>query len=220
MEPTQGGISPMRLQAIGLDIGDTPGTVRFTLDVAMLGHDLSFGVHRFKAKDLEDVESLMPRLVARHLKRREVLAQAMAAGGVGWIDDAALAIMNAAGVQLPDALTKMGAEVELSFCFGGDDGFQCQGQLHWEDGTIRGYVSRDDGGAYFQFANNTLRIDARAFPSTIIASLVGRRLGEVIDLNLIPSSAMIVGINEAGRIIDIHLETGRIPIPSSTSHHS
>lgn len=213
MEPTQGGISPMRLRAIGLDIGDTPGTVRFTLDVAMLSHDLKFEVHRVRARDLQDVESLMPRLVARHLKRRAALEQAMAAGGVGWIDDAALTIMNAAGLRLHDALGKMEADVELNFCFGGDDGFQCQGQLHWEDGTIRGYVSRDADGAYFQFANSILRVDARSFPSTIIASLVGRRLGEVIDVNLIPSSAVIVGINEAGRILDIQLEIGRTPIP-------
>lgn len=207
MEGTLGGISPMRFHAFGFSPLKTPEDLMFTLDVVMLGHDLRMNVARITDRMLEGLSSRLSRLVSIHMERTKVLAQVIVAGGVGWIDETAMRIIELAGAQQANVIARLRTDEDVRFSFGGEDGHSYACSMFWEDGTIRGCV--DSASGTFRLHADVLRIDPTRLPGTTVAAMVGQSLRKVVDLDLIPHNALIVGMTEAGKVLDLKLEIGR-----------
>ncbi|MFW2851139.1 hypothetical protein ACM61V_04345 [Sphingomonas sp. TX0543] len=207
--PASGGISPMRIVAIGITPSPVEDNVLMTVDVEMLGCNLKRGIDRAAEHSVERVEKRLEKLAAMHAERSKVLAQTMVAGGTGWIDDAAVRIIDAAGLPRADILAMMEDERQVEFMFGGEEGYDLMGGVHWEDGTMRGYIENRDRNGTYRLEANQLLIPSKGLPSTIIADLVGRRLREVVDIDAIPPSALILAVEESGEWLYIDLEIGR-----------
>ena len=138
--PATGGIARMRIAAIGVTRVSSEGAVSTTIDVEMLGCDLTSGIERVTERDTDNLEVKLAKLVAAHLERRKALAQAKAAGASGWIDDAALRIIDAAGFDRADVVAMVRSKREVEFSYGGEDGYEVSGALGWRNGVIEGFA--------------------------------------------------------------------------------
>lgn len=150
IEPATGGIANMRVLAIGATPDLHGGELKPTIDVEMLACDLRVGVERVSERDFGGLEEKLGKLVAVHLARSKVLAQAKVQGTSGWVDDAALLIIDAAGFDREDILATMASREEVEFSFGGDEGHDVMGALYWSNGVIKGYAERRDVGKLYR----------------------------------------------------------------------
>lgn len=205
----KGGIWPMRVVAIGITPSRGDDHLLTTVDVEMLGCDLKRGIDRAAEYSIEKVEERLQKLAAVHIERSKALAQVTVAGGTGWIDDAAVRIVDAAGLPREQVLAILQSERQVEFSFGGEEGWDLMGGVHWDDGTLRGYIENRDRDATYRLEANQLLIPSKGLPATIIATLVGRRLRDVVDLDAIPPSALILHVEESGDWLYIDLEIGR-----------
>ena len=218
--PATGGISAMRVVAIGVT-PELPGVgMRTTVDVEMLGCDLRPGVERATYHDFDGIERRLKELALKHVERRTALAQARVAGATGWIDDAVPLIAAEAGIGLADLVSRLRDQPDVEFYFGGEEGYDLTGAAYWVDGTIRGFVEDRTRGATFRLQTDQLTIEANGLPATIVADLVGRRLREVVDLRFIPTSALIVDVHESGDWLYLDLEIGRSTVEGTLARTS
>jgi hypothetical protein len=215
--PAIGGIARMRVVAIGMTPIDSRSDFKATIDVEMLGRDLTPGIERVTDDDTDRLNEKLAELVAKHLARRKLLAQAKVAGASGWVDDAALRIIDAAGFDRAEILGMMRTQREIEFSFGGKEGHDISGALYWQDGVIRSFAERRKRGATFGLEGSVLGIEAVGLPGTIIADMIGRRLREVVDLALIPKSALIVDFTESEGWLYLELEIGRTTIETAVA---
>lgn len=210
LKPAASGIAQMRVVALGI----TPGThVQITVDVEMLGDDLSPGTERVSEHTsgggLNRLEERLKALATKHVERRAALAQAKVAGATGWIDDSAVRILEVSGVGRTTALEMLRHDRQLDFFFGGDDGYDLMGGVYWDDGVVRGYVENRDHGNTFRLEAKVLTIEADRLPASVTPNLLGRHLGEVIDIDFIPGNSLIVEVEESGEWLYLRLEIGR-----------
>lgn len=212
IQPATGGIWPMRAVAVGATPIYAQGRMDVTIDVEMLGCDLSVGIERATAHGPDEIEVKLAKLVETHLLRSRTLAQAKVAGATGWIDEAALNIIDVAGLDRAEILTLVRDRHDVEFSFGGEEGYDVSGALYWVDGVITGFAERRTKAGLYRLGGKTLTIETRGLPATIISSMLGRRLREVVDLEIIPESALIVDINEADDLLYLELEIARRPI--------
>ena len=207
-----GGIASMRIVGIGIT-PELPGfTMRSTIDVEMLGSDLEPSVDRVVEHDFDSLEAALVTLVDRHLARRKALAQARVGGVIGWIDDAASITLEAAGVDVGEILRMLSVDPEVEFSFGGEHGYDTTAAFFWVDGTIKAFVENRTRGSTFRLRSDQLAIEMPNVPATLLASLVGRRLRDVVDLRFIPETAIIVDMQESGEWLYLDLEVGRSTI--------
>lgn len=212
LRTAKGGIAEMRVVAIGVTPGRTEKQLRVTVDVEMLGDDLTAGIERVckhaHSGGIDRIEERLKELADKHITRRKVLAQAKVIGTTGWIDDSALRILDLSGLGRAAALKLLSQNRQVNISFGGDSGYDLMGGVHWDDGVIRGYVENHDRESTFRLEAEVLTIQAKGLPETIIASLVGRHLGELIDISYIPGSALITEVEESGDWLYLRLEIG------------
>jgi hypothetical protein len=210
LKPAASGIAQMRVVAVGI----TPEPhVKITVDVEMLCDDLSLGIERVSEQTsgggLDRLEERLATLAAKHIERRSALAQAKVAGATGWIDDSAVRILEISGLGRATALEMLRHDRQIDFCFGGDRGYDFTGGVYWDDGVVRGYVENRDRANPFRLEAKVLTIEANRLPASVIANLLGRHLGEVIDIDFIPGNSLIVGVEEWGEWLYLRLEIGR-----------
>ena len=215
--PAIGGIAGMRVVAIGITPFCPPNDFQVTIDVAMIGDDLTLGIERVTENDIDLLEDKLAELVTKHVARRKLLAQAKVAGVSGWVDDVALRVIDAAGFDRAEILGMMRTQSQIEFSFGGDEGYDVSGALYWGDGVIWGAAERRQRGANFELNANVLRIEKVGLPETIISALIGRRLRELVDLALIPESALIIGVAESEEWLHLELEIGRTVIETAAT---
>jgi hypothetical protein len=213
--PATGGIARMRVSAVGVTPHYSEGEIDTTIDIEMLGEDLTSGIERVTERDTDKLDGKLAKLVAKHLERRKALAQAKAVGATGWIDDAALRIINAAGFDLAEIVGMLRTQRDVEFSYGGEDGYDVSGALGWRDGVIDGFAERRYTGGLFRLDGRVLTIETKGLLATVIADLVGRRLRDVIDLALIPENALIVDFSESGEWLYLELEISRSPIEAA-----
>jgi hypothetical protein len=215
IERATGGIAAMRIVAVGVT-PELPGAaMRSTIDVEMLGCDLRPGIDRVVEQDIGRLEEKLTKLVDLHLVRRKALAEARVAEATGWIDGAARLILREAGLDLAEMVRRLAAESEVEFYFGGEEGYDLTGAVYWVDGTIKAFVEDRTRGAIFRLQTDQLTIEMPNIPATVIASLTGRRLRDVIDLRFIPETAIIVDVQESGVWLYLDLEIGRSTIEAA-----
>ena len=218
--PAIGGIARMRVVAIGITPFYPANDFQVTIDVAMIGDDLTLGIERVTENDIDLLEEKLAELVTKHVARRKLLAQAKVAGASGWVDDAALRVIDAAGFDRAEILGIMRTQRQIEFSFDGDEGYDVSGALYWEDGLIWSAAERRQRGANFGLNANVLTIEKVGLPETIITALIGRRLREVMDLALIPESALIIDVAESEEWLYLELEIGRTFIETAITTHA
>jgi hypothetical protein len=209
LRPASGGLVPPRLVAIGLTPFGGGRGIGFstTVDVEVLGRDLKPGIDRIKDSDHEELEGKLARLVEEHLKRERVRNLAIASRAMGWIDEAALLILDASGFSRSKAISLLREQRLLEFDFGGDDGGGFQAALYWDDGVIKGDIESFIEG--WRFEADELTITNHGLPQTILLSCPGRRLGEIVDIPFVPADALITSVKAVGNLLYFNLVIGR-----------
>lgn len=215
----QGGIAEMRIVAIGATPGRNADQFKVTVDLEMLGDDLTIGIERVcehtMSGGLDRLEKSIGELAAKHVKRRRLLAEAKVAGASGWIDDSALRILDISGLGRTAGMELLRLDRQIDMTFGGPDGYDLTGGVHWDDGVVRGQVESRTRGRMYRLQAKVLTLQSGLLPSTIVASLTGRHLGEVLEFEYVPANALIVGVQEAGGWTYLELEIGRSPIDNA-----
>ncbi|UAJ10684.1 hypothetical protein [Polymorphobacter megasporae] len=185
------GRSDIRLLAIGLKtVGDDDFSI--IADVRTLGYDLQLGVDRIRSRNLADFETDLAAMVDVHLLREREFASAEAAGVSYWIDEAALLILDASGFSRAEVFAEMRDRRVMEFYFGGDAGWDLSAALYWENGTLVGDVeNRRDG---WRLEADVFTLKGACFPETVISTLIGRRMRDVIDFPFVPREAIITDL--------------------------
>lgn len=216
LKPAQGGIAEMRLVAIGATPGYTAEQFKMTVDVEMLGDDLTAGIERVCEATMSDgldrLEERLRELAAKHVKRRQILAEAKVAGASGWIDDSALRVLELSGLGRRAGVDVLRLDRQVDLHFGGENGYDVKGGVYWDDGVVRGYVENRDREKTYRLEAKVLTLKSDVLPSTVAACLVGRHLGEVLEFDYVPANALIVEVRESGDWLYLQLEIGRSPI--------
>lgn len=204
---TNGALLPARLVALGLIVDETGPDFSLTADVEMLGHDLKPGIDRIIARDTDGLEEKLTVLIDRHLQRENMRNLATASHAIGWIDDAALLIIDASGLSRSKAFSLLREQLAIGFHFGGDHGWDLKAALFWENGVIKGSV--DNYGGRWRFEADALILNDPGLPETVVLACPGRRLGEVIDHPFVPADAVITDMRKVGELLFVRVVTGR-----------
>ena len=219
IQAAKGGIAEMRVAAVGVTPGRIAEEIEVTIDVEMLGDDLTFAIDRVSkpthSAGIDRMEQKLKELAAQHVARRETLARAKVAGATGFIDDSALRIVDVSGLGRAAAIDMLRLERQIDFSFGGAEGYDLMGGVHWDGGVVRGYVENRARGNIFRLEARVLLLEKNKLPATIIASLLGRHLGEVVDFRFIPGNALITEVQESGEWLYLTLEIGTSPIEAA-----
>ncbi|MGP7795606.1 hypothetical protein [Sphingomonas sp. CLY1604] len=216
LRPAVGGIAEARIVAIGMTPDRAGGDAKVTVDVEMLGDDLTMNVERacefVEHGGLDRLEQRLQEFAAKHIARRALLARAKVSGTPGWIDDSASRILDHAGFDRGQAFGMLRSDRQVDFTFRGKNGHDTMGSVYWDDGVVRGYVEDCSRGRAFRLEAKVLTIKCSCLPATIAASLVGRSLGELIEIDYIPGNALIIEAEELGDRLQLRLEIGETSI--------
>lgn len=213
--PATGGITAMRIVAIGLTPSLPGAMMRLTVDVEMLGDDLTLGIDRVVGHDIDSLEEKLGKLVELHLTRRKALAAARVAGVSGWIDDAARLVLDTAGLGVGGTVPMLGLQPEVDFSFGGYEGYDVSAAIFWVDGTVKCFVEDRTRGSTFRLQQDQLTVEGANVPAEIRPGLIGRRVREVVDIPVIPRTAIIVDVRESDEWLYLDLEIGRSPLEAA-----
>lgn len=205
--PASGGLTPMRVAALGLTPSTGDAGFKVTVDVEMLGDDLILGIDRVSDCNDDRLEERLKELVARHVRREQLRCQALASRAVGWLDDAASLVLEAAGIQVPDAIARLRGGDDLEFCFGGEEGWDFTASLFWIDGVIRAYV-RELGVSKWEYDSGLLKLHEPGIPEVALAALPGRRMKDLMKHPFIPADALITEVHTHGDWVWIELAIG------------
>ena len=191
LEPTTKDLFPVKLLAIGYVTNNASSPL--AVDVEMLDRDLAMRMHRISGADIEHVEDKLAKEVAKHVFRAKLRCQATASRAIGWIDDAALRILDASGLSRSDAIAYLRRDRWVEFYFGGSDGYDLTAALYWEDGVIKGDV--EDNKDAWRFEADMLVVHKTHIPETVLVAWPGRRFGDVIEHRFIPSDAIVTSVD-------------------------
>lgn len=214
LAPATTGLYPIRLVALGVTIaGDRVG--RFVVDVETLGDDLVGGIERIDHHDMNGLWKCVEELVATHVLRQGLKIAAMASRAIGWIDEAALRILDASGLERGDAIARLRDARSLEFDFGEDKGSDLNAELFWQNGVIRGYVGcfAED----WRFSTNRLMVRVTDVPETVLAAWIGRRFGDLMEHSFVPADAVVTGVeSSSGELLYIDLVIGTLLVDERT----
>jgi hypothetical protein len=175
-------------------------------DFERLGRDLKLGIDRITGHDLDAFEAQLLESVAQHLKRAKLRTAAAASRAIGWIDDAALNILDSSGISRAVGLELLREREGIEFHFGGEDGFDQFATLFWEDGIIKGEV--DGVGEAWRFCGDHVTMKDPGLPQTILVAWIGRRFGDVVENRFIPADAIVTNVQTSGEWIYVDLVIG------------
>lgn len=194
--PASDCLSPVRLVAVGVTI-DVPGeNYSLVADLERTGNSLQLGIDRISAADIESLEGKLEPFVAKHIAREKLRNLAAASRAIGWIDEAALRIVDASGMTRPDAYALMRDKQFVEFYFGGADGHDHIGALYWDEGVIIGHV--DGFNDNWSFSGDRLTMPNPGLPETVLSAWPGRRFGDVVENRFIPADAIVTNVESFG----------------------
>ena len=185
---------PARLITVGLAYDLHHEEPLPTVDLEMLGNDLRIGVERTTSQDLKYVARDVAVLVKAHQARVDAADRARQARAVGWITQAALRIVDAAGVERRAAIETVHAHGDVGLSFIISDGREFHGNLRQDDGVIVGSIIPRD--RRWNLRCDDLVVWGKGLPEVIRGSLEGRRLGELFQNRHLPEDAVIVSVEE------------------------
>jgi hypothetical protein len=209
------GISPARILGTGVTTRDTDYGCTITTEIGTLGHDLVSRPERIIAWTFSELEDLLDDLVVKHNARQMLLTEAASTQAIGWINAAALRLVDASGMGRSKVIQHLQGQDRLLFRFDDDAGRSCSAGLYWYEGIIFG--DAEYAGADWYFEGTRLSIERALPPETTLVAMVGRRIGEVVDQNLVPPAATITAVeilSAKGFQIDLAIEA--IPIDGAS----
>lgn len=163
-------------------------------DLEMLGNDLKPGIERLTAHDLEHLARDVMWLVDAHRARVDAAVQARRARAIGWVTQAALRIVDAAGLDRRSTVEAVHAhgDVELSFVDPHGREF-CANLLHIDGVIVGSIIPRD---RRWNLRRDDLVVWGVGLPEVVREWLEGRRLGELFQNSELPEDAVIVSVAE------------------------
>ncbi|MEC3950146.1 hypothetical protein [Sphingobium sp. HWE2-09] len=206
---TADGTRPMRVVAIGLLVSPNGGT-DWILDVDALGDDLQLRTYRIHQGSKPSFDQELELLVSRHRKRQPLRDLAAASRAIGWMDEAALRIIEVAGLQTDQVIAGLRRHPHVEFPFERMQGQHRTACLFWRDGVIFGSVSpRADGE---RFSEDELVLPDISLPDTVLAAWQGRRFGDLATHRLVPSDAVVTRVQAVSGHIWIKIVSPRRPV--------
>ncbi|MGY2733577.1 hypothetical protein [Sphingomonas sp. UYP23] len=206
IEPATKWLKPMRLVAFGMSAsahGDLP---KLSVDLEMLGEDLTVGIDRVVEHDIDRLEEKVAEQVAKHMAREKLWTIATASRACGWIDDIALRIVEASGMTCGEVVSRLRDTEFLDFCFGGEEGYDVSACLNWEDGVIRGHFRSLKNDC--DFGADQLTVLRDKVSETDVASLPGRRFADLYEQPFIPADALITSVFTNGDWLYVRVAVG------------
>lgn len=190
------GVSiPPRLIAVGISYEFAERKPNLCADIEMLGDDLALDVERAIGFDVEHLAREVTRFVGDHQRRDGARTRAAEARASGWIDQTALHLIDAAGLDRRttiELIVRHGL-VDLSFGGGHEDHFDAT--LVQANGVITGRAL--PRSRRWNLRHEDLIIWGKGMPDTLRDSLTGRRVGEVFQNPELPAGAVIGPVEEA-----------------------
>lgn len=215
IETAASGLYPFRVAAVGLTLDRYGGTPKVCVDFETIGRDLTIGIDRVVAHDIHYLETKLLERVTRHNRRGELKTLARASRAIGWIDEAALRILDASGLTRADAIARLRSAECIEFYFGGDEGYDQAAALYWEDGVIRGDV--DDANNRWFFEGDQLKLLECRVPATLLTAWPGRRFGDVAEHFFVPADAIVTSVDHGdGNWTYVDMVVGRILVDAET----
>lgn len=195
---TDGSAPTPRLVAVGIAFDFAYNEPRVTADVEMLGHDLTAGVERVSGGEVELLARSVMRLVESHERRHRARELAVAADAVGWIDETASRLIEAAALDPREAIGLVQKEGWIAFPVVRQEGCTIQATLLQFDGVIEGWAMPCD--RRWSLKHNELILNADGIPNIVRDALPGRRLGTVFQNPELPANAIICHVEDAACI--------------------
>ncbi|MCP3732692.1 hypothetical protein M9978_19930 [Sphingomonas sp. MG17] len=205
-----GSVHPARLVAIGLAKLRWNVGFSFIADVKMLGDDLKWGVDQVESASLEDLQDQVAKLAERHARREAVLFRANASGGDAWIDATAAKILEVSDLSLNEALALIRDDDDHHISLSSSDVGGAFAGLYWDNGVLKAWIN--DGVQDWSFQDSSLSLNVEGIPQTVIGSLPGKRLGQLVEHRFIPAQSVITKVAQTGDWIDLELVTAQTPI--------
>ena len=196
IEPTATGTVPMRIAAFGMTVGTNGSNMGFVLDVEALGDDLRPGIVRVHARDEFGLQEKLEKVMTRHVALQAKRDLAVASRALGWIDETAVAILDASGMSRQQAFALLRESREVEFYFGGEDGYDNGASLFWEEGVVYGSLDPMDNRS--AICGNQLTILKPPIPDTLLTAWAGRRFGDVASHDYIPADALVTRVQDTG----------------------
>lgn len=206
--PTAGNAMPTGL-TIGVAFGFTLDEPNPCAELGMRGNDLEVGVERFMAEDAGQLARQVERAVESHRRRERAAFRAGAEGLSGWVDQAALRIIDAAGLDRRETFGWVRADGDVGVSFADGEGRRFGADLFEDDGVIRGWVRPSDRRWSLRY--DELTIWGEGIPDAIVGSLIGRRVGSVFGSALLPEDARITTIQDVESVDDEDDEEDQTP---------
>lgn len=202
--PVADGLHPARLIAIGLKLSDVSPGYKMLADIETLGEDLRMGIHRHRVDDIGVFGCELADLVANHAKRRRLRILADVCGAIGWIDDAALNLVDASSMSRSDLVARLNDRPAIDFHFGGDKDDDYVGELFWDEGVVRCLVG--EWAAGWTFDRSEFILSRCVLPETLLIAWHGRCFGDLIEHSLIPGDAVVVRAELTDGTLHVDLE--------------
>lgn len=203
--PASRCLDSLRLIAIGVQFNLADGSFGLVADLERLGRDLKPGIDRITGRDLMTLEDKLTSFVAEHLERAKLRVSAAASRAVGWIDAAAVNIVEASGIAISDAIARLRGQQTVEFTFIAD-GAEHSAALHWDNGVIRGEIDGVDG--LWTLSGELMKMLNPGLPEVIFTAWAGRRFGEVVESRFIPADAIVTGTWSVGEWIYVEMVIG------------
>ena len=195
-EPATTGTVPMRVVAFGMTVGTNGSHIGFVLDVEALGDDLRPGMIRVHAHEEHGLQEKLEKVVRRHVALQAKRDLAFASRALGWIDETAVAILDASGMTRQQAFALLRESRQFEFYFGGEEGCDNGASLFWEDGVVYGSLDPVDNRS--AICGNRLTILRPPIPDTLLTAWAGRRFGDVASHDYIPADALVTRVENTG----------------------
>lgn len=189
-----GGLLPPRLAAVCVTYDFDHDEPHLTADLEMLGHDLALGIGRADGRDVPHLAREVSRMVERHREREAARVHARGARATGWITQAALRIIDAAGLDRRATIGLVQHDGEVGVTIGGPERGDLQADLFQIDGVIQGSVMPGDRAWHLR--HEDLTIWGEGIPETLRGSLLGRSLGELFQNDELPADAVVASVEE------------------------
>lgn len=197
---------PMRLVALGVEpVLPHDNLLLYVIDFETLGDNLNPSFDRVAETNLATLESKLSEKVARHIFRDDLRSQVMSVGGIAYIDELALRVIDASDVTRAEAIQLLATTRRLEFDASDEKSQTRHAELFWSDGVLRATVG--SGSDDWQCRSSSMSFKPPAIPDTIMDALPGRPLGVLVQHPLLPTAAIIRALHpyDGQLLVDIDM---------------
>lgn len=188
---------PPRVVGIGVLYWTRQPGFQPVVNLESLGHDLWYGPEYVVGTPNQTFSARLDERLGAHSARAPLLITDSSGRSGRRISMVAAEVLPAAGMYLTDAMQQLTRRRMLSFDF--DSGRKLAG-LWWEEGVLEcSFWEYNNDRCCVSLCNNVLTFDGK-LPESILATIVERRLGEIMEHPLLHKQTKILQVfNDAPR---------------------